>query len=702
MAVEDYVLTSKIVDEIQQKENLGKKISRHEVLWFQNNRQVRKPYLTFAMTDVELDEYIKCKLDIKYFTERYCQIKREDGTVGPMTLRDYQKDIIDLYMNNPRSILMASRQTGKTVSAAIVILHFVLFNDDKGCMIVANKGKTVKEIIKKIKDIYKLLPFYLKKGATNWNETQIAFENNSRIQTENRTKDPSIGFTIDLLYLDEFAHIPDNYVADYYAAVVPVVSAVHNSRIIITSTPKGFNMFHDLLINAEREEGDPLKNPYKAMRVYWYQVQGREDTEIKLVDSKLKKYGLSRSGALRELRDVCGLTFYKKHKGIDILDCVKYDSENEKTFIDNIRRLRVSGVPLPEIAVITNWREEEIKLISSEDKFKQEYELYFVTGDRLLFDKNVMDGMKKRVYPFDWVQFDNLDHRLNIPYNSLKWVKGHPELFDVNKLKDYYIVMSIDLAEGLAKDYTVLNIFRLVLRDRDEIDKANYETIYDLFKLEQIGLYRNNVYSIREFAHIFYMVAFELFDAEKVKIVLEYNTYGSEFLAHLPYVFDNDNDYFSAVFLRYKHRNSNYKPGIEEEYRIGLRLTRDKHLIIDKEFQQAIKKKKILIHNDTNVNEIGSFAKHETISGNFSYKAETGNDDVVMTTVILSTVFDNLGYKNMVDMFINNELEGDLLKYVEDFAESTPSAAKINDFSEIYKKVYSSPNTRMPFGKFRR
>ena len=89
------------------------------------------------------------------------------------------------------------------------------------------------------------------------------------------------------------------------------------------------------------------------------------------------------------------------------------------------------------------------------------------------------------------------------------------------------------LAEGLAKDYTVLNIFRLVLRDRDEIDKANYETIYDLFKLEQIGLYRNNVYSIREFAHIFYMVAFELFDAEKVKIVLEYNTYGSEFLAHL-------------------------------------------------------------------------------------------------------------------------------------------------------------------------
>ena len=141
--VEEFISTTEIIKDIEERENLGKILKRYEKIWFSNLRGIRKSNLVFAMTDMEFEEYIKCKINIHYFAENYCQIKREDGSIGPMTLRDYQKDIIDLYTKNPRSILMASRQTGKTVSAAIVILHFVLFNDDKGAIIVANKGTTV-------------------------------------------------------------------------------------------------------------------------------------------------------------------------------------------------------------------------------------------------------------------------------------------------------------------------------------------------------------------------------------------------------------------------------------------------------------------------------------------------------------------------------------------------------------------------------
>lgn len=111
--LEEFILTTKIVDEIQEKENLGKLLKRHEKLWFTNTRGVRKANLIFAMTNDEFEEYIKCKINVHYFAETYCQIKLEDGSIGPMKLRDYQKDIIDLYTKNPRSILMASRQTGK-------------------------------------------------------------------------------------------------------------------------------------------------------------------------------------------------------------------------------------------------------------------------------------------------------------------------------------------------------------------------------------------------------------------------------------------------------------------------------------------------------------------------------------------------------------------------------------------------------------
>jgi hypothetical protein len=114
--IEEFILTSEIIKDIEERENLGKLLKRYEKLWFSNTRGVRKPYLTFAMTEDEFEEYIKCKIDIHYFAESYCQIKREDGTVGPMKLRSYQKDIIDLYSKNPRSILMASRQTGKCLT----------------------------------------------------------------------------------------------------------------------------------------------------------------------------------------------------------------------------------------------------------------------------------------------------------------------------------------------------------------------------------------------------------------------------------------------------------------------------------------------------------------------------------------------------------------------------------------------------------
>lgn len=531
-----------------------------------------------------------------------------------------------------------------TVFSALFLLHFALFNDDKGIMIVANKGKTVKEIIRKIKDIYKSLPFFLKKGVINWNEKSIAFENNSRIQSENRTKDPAIGFTIDMLYLDEFAHIPDNIVRDYYGAIVPVVSSIENSKIMITSTPDGFNLFHDLLIGAEKEIGDPLKNPYTAMRVYWWQVEGRRDTHLQVLPAKLKKYNFTKSGVLRELRSQ-GLSFYKKNISGNIIDCVKYDPDDESTHINTIRKIRVFGIPLPEIIIITNWREEEIKLIGGEEKFKQEYDLHFITGDKLLFDRIIMDSLKKRSLPFDFIPIPHFDDRLIIPYDSLKWIKDKPKLFDINNIRDYYIMMGIDLGEGLVQDYSVLNIFRLLIRDKEEIEKNKdkYENIYDLFKLEQIGMYRNNIYSIKEVAHIFYLLAFEFFDPEKLKTVLEYNTYGGEFLSHLPNVFDSDNEYFNGVFLRYKHRKE------DKMTKIGLKLNRDKHLIVDKDFQQAVKKKKIIIHNDININEISTFSKQVTTGGNITYRAESGNDDCLLPDTQIKT---KTGYKKIKDIII--------------------------------------------------
>jgi len=634
------------------------------------------------------DHNIKMLIDLT--TDDYVLTKKGESKVKKISKLKNKVSMFDLSIDTPEmSYYTNDILSHNTVSAAIVLLHFVLFNDDKGCMVVANKGKTVKEIIRKIKDIYKLVPFFLKKGVTNWNETQIAFENNSRIQTENRTKDPSIGFTIDFLYLDEFAHIPDNFIRDYYGAIIPVVSSVNNSHIVITSTPNGYNMFWELFTNAELPEDDPLKNPYKAMRVLWNQVPGREDTKIKVMDAKLKKFNIAKSSLLREIRDKYDITLYKKSIGEDMFDCVAYNVLDEKTHIGNIRKIRINGIPLPELAVVSNWQEEETKLLLSSDKFDQEYGLHFVTGDKILFNKDTIDLLKSKQLPFDNININQFE-KFKFPYESLKFVKDL-SLFNVARSKEYYTVLSIDLSEGLAKDFSVINIFKLELRDKNEIEKYEYDNIQDLFKLEQIGLFRNNLYSIRELAHMLYLIAFELFDPEKTKIVLEYNTYGSELLAHLPNVFDGKNNYSNSVFLRYKHNREDIAG------KIGMKLSKDKHLIIDKEFQQSIRNRKMILHSEINIKEITTFSKHETTSGMITYKAESGNDDVVMTTITLSTCFDNIGYKNLVELYVNNNIQGDMLRYVENITSlSENTSGLIGAHSRIYRRNPTISGSRYP------
>jgi len=198
-------------------------------------------------------------MEIDYFADNHCNIKKEDGRIGQMNLRDFQKEIINEFKKNKFNILMSSRQMGKTTSIAILILHAVLFSS-KVVLIVSNKSETSKEILRKIKDIYKLLPFYLKQGVSNWNQASVIFENGSRIQTMTRVKEVDFK-NYDIVYIDEFAHIPVNFINEIYKNITKYMN--DDAKIIISSTPNGNNLFYELVQNSERKEGDPLKNLFK-------------------------------------------------------------------------------------------------------------------------------------------------------------------------------------------------------------------------------------------------------------------------------------------------------------------------------------------------------------------------------------------------------------------------------------------------------
>lgn len=592
-----------------------------------------------------------------------------------------------------------------TISSSIFILHFLLFNNDKNVMIIANKNDTVVEILDKIKNIYTLLPFFLKTGVKIWNQKSITFENGCRIKTSARTKTPAVGFTIDLLYLDEFAHIPSNIIEAFYTAAFPTVSAVQNSKIIITSTPNGMNLFHKILTDSEREPGDPLKNNYKSKRVYWYQVPGRFVSYIRLNEHQLFQNNITKELIYNQVyKNFSPLTKVEMKWNVDLQKDVIYVYNNEKCSDDDVRKFIVTNKENKELSVlsvaeVTTWKDEAIKDIGGEDAFNQEYDLRFINGSRSLLNEAIIDDLLKNRREYEYIQIPDFDLKLKFAYTDLKWVKD-PEIFNHIKRNSYKYIISVDLSEGLGQDYSVVSIFKIGVKDKETIEKqkSSYTSIVDFFRLEQVGIFRSNIISIKQLSELLYMIVFEYLDPDNVKIVLELNNYGNTLLAEMPHVFDGKNNYGSSVFFRYKHRvDSN-------EEKIGLKVGENKNMMV-KDYQDLMLNKSFLINHSHTILEITTFVKHITSSGNVRYAADTGNDDCVMVIVNASTVFKKADLKEMVEEWMRNNLYKEMINYIDDcmrkieYVEAVDYTQVLNVRRQVRNSYNYNQQQYNPYGK---
>jgi hypothetical protein len=651
------IWTTKMVEEATEKINNGFVLTRLENPFFEKVVGLRTSGLTFKMSNDEQEEYIKCALDIHYFARTYCYIKGEEGQPIIIPLRDYQNEILDNFFNNRFNILMASRQIGKTICSSIMMLHYVLFNNNKNVLVTANKLDTAVEVLDKIREIYKKLPFFLQQGIINWNQKFMVFENKSRIKGFATTKTASIGQSADFLYLDEFAYLPDNIANKFYKSVFPTVSNIENSKIIITSTPDGFNLFHKLLTDAEKPEGE--KSSYVAKRVYWWQVPKRFSTFIRLNPKKVQEHEINRDELLEYL-----IKKYPKNE-----HSLSYNEELKKWVIttlnttncteEDILSESFNEIRLLEFAEITTWKKETIKDIGGEEAFNQEYDLRFINSSRSLLTETLVDDLTKNKKPYEFEKIDELD-KLKFSYQDLKWIQDD-DVFIPLKRKEYKIIMSVDVSEGLGQDYSIINIFKLNVKSKDLIEsqKHKYKSIVDFFKLEQIGMFRSNLVSVQQLAEILYLISFEYFNPDNVKIVLEINTYGSELLAHMPHVFDGKNDYGSSIFFRFKHRAD----AIDEK--IGVKIGENKNLLV-KEYQDRMEERSIIITNDINIAEITTFIKHTTTAGNIRYAADgSSHDDTVMSIIDMCAIFQKSDFRQMVEEFSETLTETDMKNYIQ-------------------------------------
>lgn len=160
-----------------------------------------------------------------------------------------------------------------TTTVSAFLSWMLIFHADRNILVVANKEDTAIEIVDKITNIFKGLPYFLKPGCINFGKTGLRLENGSRILSSATTNTASIGFTIHCILLDEFSHIPDNIVNNFWRSVYPTLSSSKVSQCIITSTPNGTtNKFYDIWSHAIEKT-----NSFIPIRTDYWEVPSHDD-----------------------------------------------------------------------------------------------------------------------------------------------------------------------------------------------------------------------------------------------------------------------------------------------------------------------------------------------------------------------------------------------------------------------------------------
>lgn len=239
---------------------------------YNGNPNLPRESYTHSFTQLEIDEYKKCANDPVYFATKYIRIVNVDKGLMPFEMWDFQKDMLRSFHANRFSICKLPRQVGKTTTAVAYLLHSILFNENYNIAILANKSSTAREIMGRLQLAFEYLPRFLQQGVKEWNKGNIEFANGSKAQADSTSGSSVRGKSFNIIFLDEFAHIPNSIAEAFFMSTYPTISSGNTTKVIIVSTPNGLNLFYKMWSDAIEK-----RSLYKPIEIHWSMVPGRDE-----------------------------------------------------------------------------------------------------------------------------------------------------------------------------------------------------------------------------------------------------------------------------------------------------------------------------------------------------------------------------------------------------------------------------------------
>ena len=236
------------------------------------NPNLKKANTAFEFTATQIEEFIKCKDDPVYFAKKYIQIVSLDSGLVPFDPYDFQEKLIKRFHEHRFNICMMPRQTGKSTTSVAYLLHYVVFNDSVNVGILANKAATARELLGRLQLAYENLPKWMQQGVLAWNRGSLELENGSKILAASTSATAVRGMSFNILFLDEFAFVPNHIADSFFASVYPTITSGKSTKVIMVSTPHGMNHFYRMWHDAERKQ-----NEYVPTSVHWSEVPGRDE-----------------------------------------------------------------------------------------------------------------------------------------------------------------------------------------------------------------------------------------------------------------------------------------------------------------------------------------------------------------------------------------------------------------------------------------
>ncbi|QPX48175.1 terminase large subunit [Synechococcus phage S-SRM01] len=237
-----------------------------------SNPNLKRANTTIQWTEDQIVEFLKCKEDPVYFARNYIKIVSLDHGLVPFKMYPFQEKLVTNFHKNRFNICKMPRQTGKSTTCVSYLLHYALFNDNVNIAILANKASTARDLLQRLQLAYENLPKWMQQGVLQWNRGSLELENGSKIMAASTSASAVRGGSYNIIFLDEFAFIPNHIADDFFASVYPTISSGQSTKVIIVSTPRGMNHFYRMWHDAERG-----KNEYVPTDVHWSEVPGRDE-----------------------------------------------------------------------------------------------------------------------------------------------------------------------------------------------------------------------------------------------------------------------------------------------------------------------------------------------------------------------------------------------------------------------------------------